>query len=53
MSEQIVVNERSVYLSWIAGLPCWVYQDGSLLKVDDLEANKYLLQQAFQTMWSK
>jgi hypothetical protein len=53
MSDEIIVNQRSVYLSWVAGLPYLVYEDGTLLEVDDLEANKYLLQQAFQVLWSK
>jgi hypothetical protein len=44
---------KSVYLTCIAGLPCLTYEDGTLLEVDDLEANKYLLQQAFQVMWNK
>jgi hypothetical protein len=51
MSKEIIVNEKSVYLSWIAGLPCLVYEDGTLVEVDDLEANKELLQQAFNSSW--
>jgi hypothetical protein len=57
MSETFVTElpeiGKSVYLTWIAGLPCLTYEDGTLLEVDDLEANKYLLQQAFQAMWNK
>ena len=53
MSDEVIVNQRSVYLSWVAGLPCLVYEDGTLLEVDDLEENKYLLQKAFEVMWSK
>jgi hypothetical protein len=52
MSKEIIVNEKSVYLSWIAGIPCLTYEDGTLLEVDDLEANKYLLQQAFKSDWN-
>jgi hypothetical protein len=51
MSKEIIVNEKPVYLSWIAGLPCLVYEDGTLLEVNDLEANKELLQQAFKSSW--
>jgi hypothetical protein len=53
VSKEIIVNEKSVHLSWFFGLPCLVYEDGTLVEVENLEANKELLQEGFKAMWSK
>ena len=53
MNEEVTDTERLVYASWFFGLPCLVYEDGTLVEVENLEANKHLLQEAFRVMWNK
>jgi hypothetical protein len=53
MTEEVTNTKRSVHVSWFFGLPCLVYEDETLVEIENLEANRELLLEGFKAMWNK